>query len=112
LIDALYPVCTPVDQRHLMARYADEIMPVATELDVVGHSGGGHPFERLCQKGMHLVGLKGTSGSLVDSIQPFCVDTAAMVTTLTMSDAAPSGEADDETPVEPLPDGEQSADVA
>lgn len=76
LIDAMSPVCTPVDLSELVTPDGD-IALAQTTLDPIGGSRGGNAFERLCPAGLHITSFAGRAGEALDAIRFTCADLSA-----------------------------------
>ena len=96
VIDALAPLCAPLDRSGLLG--VVEGSPVETELRQAGGTGGG-PFRSVCDPGSHVVGLKGRVGSAIDAVEPMCEDTSWVG----VSPAPPGAAAGRPRPVKVLP---------
>lgn len=70
LVDALVPVCGPLESPEAPEGVATERFGI--ELDLVGGMAGGAPFEQVCGGDDVVVGVHGRAGAFIDGLSVLC----------------------------------------
>jgi hypothetical protein len=97
VIDALAPVCSPLDSA-LLTTADGSLAPVETALEPLGGPGGAD-FDRLCDAGSHVVGIRGRAGANVDALELVCGRTSGAAPP---DDARPSRRRSDSAVLPPV----------